>query len=141
MKQLADSVEIVTTPVMSLQFADHDTRQELGNSIKLSSISYVEPVTPLPDTKVMQWREIGGINSLRVGTPEPLVRTNYWREKEEYIRLTSLLRPVAFVIHNQSSTFVQGVRVEIIGSSSSGITVTDELPDDPPYRCFDVIPT
>ncbi|MEH2280716.1 MAG: HNH endonuclease signature motif containing protein [Nostoc sp.] len=137
--QIADSVAITIAPVMILQFANHKTRQELGKSIKLSSIAYVEPVTPLPDTQVMQWRDIG-IGSLKIGTPEPLVRADYWREKEEYIRLTNLLRPVAFVIHNQSSTLAQEVRVEIIGSSSGGITVTDELPDEPAYRYFDVIP-
>jgi hypothetical protein len=103
--QIADSVAIVTAPVMSLQFADHETRQELGNSIKLSSIAYVKPVTPLPDTQVMQWRDIGK-SGLSIGTPEP-VRPDYWRENEEYIRLTSLLRPVAFVIHNHSSTLYQ----------------------------------
>jgi hypothetical protein len=140
MKQIADSVPLITAPVMSLQFADHQTRQELGSSIKLSLIAYVKPVTPLPDTQVMQWRDIGGVCSLRIGTPEPLVCADYWREKEKYIRLTSLLKPVAFVIHNQSSTLAQGVRVEIIGSSSSGITVTDELPDEPAYRYIDVIP-
>jgi len=137
--QIADSVAIVTAPVMSLQFADHENRQELGNSMKLSSIAYVEPLTPLPDTQVMQLRDIG-ISGWRIRTPEPLIRPDYWREKEEYIRLTSLLRPVAFVIHNQSSTLVQGVRVEIIGSSSGGITVTDKLPDKPAYRLIDVIP-
>jgi len=128
--QIADSVVIVTAPVMSLQFADHENRQELGNSMKLPSIAYVEPLTPLPDTQVMQLRDIG-ISGWRIRTPEPLIRPDYWREKEEYIRLTSLLRPVAFVIHNQSSTLVQGVRVEIIGSSSGGITVRDKLPDKP----------
>lgn len=137
--QIADSVAIFTAPVMSLQFADHETRQELGNSIKLSSIAYGEPVTPLRDTQVMQWRDIGK-SGLSIGTPEPLISPDYWREKEEYIRLTSLLRPVAFVIHNQSSTLLQGVRVEIIGSSSGGITVTDKLPDKPAYRLIDVIP-
>src|SRR4028119_626105 len=136
--QIADSVAIVTAPVMSLQFADHENRQELGNSMKLSSIAYVKPVTRLPDTQVMQWRDIGK-SDLRIGTSEP-VRPDYWRENEEYIRLTSLLRPVAFVIHNQSSTLVQGVRVEIIGSSSGGITVTDKLPDKPAKRLIDVIP-
>jgi hypothetical protein len=124
---------------MSLQFADHENRQELGNSMKLSSIAYVEPVTPLRDTQVMQWRDIGK-SGLSIGTPEPLISPDYWREKEEYIRLTSLLRPVAFVIHNQSSTFVHGVRVEIIGSSCGGITVRDQLPDKPAYRLIDVIP-
>ncbi|MEG4008937.1 HNH endonuclease signature motif containing protein [Microcoleus sp. Pol11C1] len=137
--QIADSVAIFTAPVMSLQFADHETRQELGNSIKLSSIAYGEPVTPLRDTQVMQWRDIGK-SGLSIGTPEPLISPDYWREKEEYIRLTSLLRPVAFVIHNQSSTLLQGVRVEIIGSSSGGITVTDKLPYKPAYRLIDVIP-
>jgi hypothetical protein len=136
--QIADSVAIVTAPVMSLQFADHENRQELGNSMKLSSIAYVEPVTPLRDTQVMQWRDIGK-SGLSIGTPEPLINPDYWREKEEYIRLTSLLRPVAFVIHNQSSTLVQGVRVEIIGSSCGGINVWDKLPDKPAYR-IDVIP-
>lgn len=137
--QIADSVAIITAPVMSLQFADHETRQELGNSMKLSSLAYVEPRTPLPDTQVMQWRDIGK-SGLSIGTPEPLISPDYWREKEEYIRLTSLLRPVVFVIHNQNSTLVQGVRVEIIGSSSGGITVTDNLPDKPAYRLIDVIP-
>jgi hypothetical protein len=137
--QIADSVAIVTAPVMSLQFADHENRQELGNSMNLSSIAYVEPLTPLPDTQVMQWRDIGK-SGLSIGTPEPLISPDYWREKEEYIRLTNLLRPVAFVIHNQSSTLVQGVRVEIIGSSSGGITVRDKLPDKPAYRLIDVIP-
>jgi hypothetical protein len=136
--QIADSVAIVTAPVMSLQFADHENRQELGNSMKLSSIAYVEPVTPLPDTQVMQWRDIGK-SGLSIGTPEPLISPDYWREKEEYIRLTNLLRPVAFVIHNQSSTLVQGVRVEIIGSSSGGITVRDKLPDKPAYSLIEVI--
>ena len=136
--QIADSVAIVTAPVMSLQFADHENRQELGNSMKLSSIAYVEPLTPLPDTQVMQLRDIGK-SGWRIRTPEPLIRPDYWREKEEYIRLTNLLRPVAFVIHNQSSTLVQGVRVEIIGSSCGGITVRDKLPDNPAYR-LDVIP-
>jgi len=55
--QIADSVAIVTAPVMSLQFADHENRQELGNSMKLSLIAYGEPLTPLPDTQVMQWRD------------------------------------------------------------------------------------
>jgi len=55
--QIADSVAIVTGPVMTLQFADHENRQELGNSMKLSSIAYGEPLTPLPDTQVMQWRD------------------------------------------------------------------------------------
>ena len=136
--QIADSVAIVTAPVMSLQFADHENRQERGNSMKLSSIAYGEPVPPLPDTQVMQWRDIGK-SGLSIGTPEPLISPDYWREKEEYIRLTSLLRPVAFVIHNQSSTLVQGARVEIIGSSCGGITVRDKLPDNPAYR-LDVIP-
>ena len=136
--QIADSVAIVTAPVMSLQFADHENRQELGNSMNLSSIAYGEPLTPLPDTQVMQWQD-SGKSGLRIGTSEP-VRPDYWRENEEYIRLTSLLRPVAFVIHNQSSTLVQGVRVEIIGSSSGGITVTNKLPDKPAYRLIDVIP-
>lgn len=137
--QMADSVPFITTPVMNLQFADHENRQELGNSMKLSSIAYVEQLTPLPDTQVMQWRDIGK-SGLSIGRPEPLISPDYWREKEEYIRLTNLLRPVAFVIHNHSSTLVQGVRLEIIGSSSGGITVTDKLPDKPAYRLIDVIP-
>jgi len=137
--QIADSVAIVTAPVMSLQFADHENRQERGNSMNLSSIAYEEPVPPLPDTQVMQLRDIGK-SGWRIRTPEPLIRPDYWREKEEYIRLTNLLRPVAFVIHNQSSTLVQGVRVEIIGSSCGGITVRDQLPDKPAYRLIDVIP-
>jgi len=41
------------------------------------------------------------------------------------------MRPIAFVIQNQSSILAQEVRVEIIGSSSGGITITDELPDKP----------
>lgn len=136
--QIADSVPLITAPVISLQFADHEIRQELGKSIKLSSIAYGEPVTPLRDTQVFQYRDTGK-SGLSIVTLEPSISPDYWREKEEYIRLTNLLRSVAFVIHNQSSTLVQGVRVEIIGSSSGGITIRDKLPDEPVYRLIDVI--
>lgn len=136
--QIADSVPLITAPVISLKFADYEIRQELGKSIKLSSIAYGEPVTPLRDTQVFQYRDTGK-SGLSIVTLEPSISPDYWREKEEYIRLTNLLRSVAFVIHNQSSTLVQGVRVEIIGSSSGGITVRDKLPDEPVYRLIDVI--
>jgi hypothetical protein len=136
--QITNPVTIVRAPVMSLQFADHKTRQKLGNLIKLSSIAYEEPVTPLRDTQIFQYRHTGK-SGLSIVTLEPSISPDYWREKEEYIRLTNLLRSVAFVIHNHSSTLVQGVRVEIIGSSSGGITVRDKLPDEPVYRLIDVI--
>jgi hypothetical protein len=81
--QIADSVAIVTAPVMSLQFADHENRQELGNSMKLSSIAYVEPLTPLPDTQVMQLRDIGK-SGWRIRTPEPLISLTTGEKRRIY---------------------------------------------------------
>lgn len=130
-----DSVEGVAAPMMSLQFANHETRQELGNSIILSSIAYLKPIVPLPDIEPRNQQRNTGLYSFSFPEPVPLlVNRRYWREKEEYIRLTSLLKPVAFVVQNQSSTLAQNVRVQIIGSSSGSITVASELPDEPEYE-------
>jgi hypothetical protein len=130
-----DSVEGVAAPIMSLQFANHETRQELGNSIILSSIAYVKPTVPLPDIKPHNQKGNAGIYGLSIPESVPsFVNRSYWREKEEYIRLTNLLKPVAFVVQNQSSTLAQNVRVQIIGNSSGRITVASELPDEPEYE-------
>lgn len=109
-----DSVEDIAVPVMNIQFANHETRQELGDSIRLSSIVYAEPTVPLPDAKrkqnhgiydFMQPTELVGLGLQ--------INTDYWREKEEYIRLTKFFNPVAFLLKNQSGILAQNVRVEI----------------------------
>lgn len=129
-----DSVERLATPTMSLQFANHEIRKELGKSIRLSSTAYIKPTVPLPDLAPRKERSFGPFG---VEIPEPvplLANRSYWRDKEEYIRLTNLLKPVAFVIQNQSSVLAQNVRVQIIGMSNGSITVASELPDEPDYK-------
>lgn len=130
-----DSVEDIAVPVMNIQFANHETRQELGDSIRLSSIVYAEPTVPLPDAKrkqnhgiydFMQPTELVGLGLQ--------INTDYWREKEEYIRLTKFFNPVAFLLKNQSGILAQNVRVEIGVNLSGSITVESEIPDEPEYE-------
>lgn len=134
-----DSEQSILVPMMNLQFADHDARQELGTLIKLFSVAYEKPIKSLPDARKRQENSIGRIGTFTSLTSEALegrINADYWREKEEYIRLTNLMKPVTFVIRNQSSTIAERVRVEIVGSLSNGINITSNLPAEPAYYQF-----
>ena len=124
-------------PVMDLQFADHKTCKELGTDIKLKSVVFAQPLQPLP-TKKDSKNRLGGYD-----LPVPIheqVNPDFWQEQETFIRLKALFRPVVLIVQNQSSILAEQVRVEITGSHSGGIGVTDELPDKPADRLIDVRP-
>ena len=127
-----ETAQSVLVPSMNLQFADYETRQELGDSIKLFSTAYEKPRKPLPDAGQARGSGISGfIAPTSIGE---MINSHYWRDKEEYIRLKSLAKPVTLVISNKSRTLAEKVRVEIIGSSLDGITVLRDLPTEPAYR-------
>lgn len=125
-----DSIPSRPTPVLALQFADYQNRIKLGNSIELNSVA-LGIAARLPDA----YEEKKGFTAAI--TTYEVVNKDYWRELEEHIRVKELLsRPTGFVIHNQSNSLAENVRVEVIGSSTDGITVMseDDLPDKPTYR-------
>lgn len=126
----------VLLPNMSLQFADHATRKELGREIRLRSVIFSQPLQPIP--RMEQPKTMLGKFVMPSSLHEQ-VNPEYWREKEVFIRLRGLLQPVALVIQNQSSILAEQVRVEIKGSLADGIHVTDELPDEPAYYHVDMV--
>lgn len=131
-----DSNQSPPTPSLFLQFADLETRIELESAIRLNSIAYEKALVRLPnanDKKKSMWELVDPLEE---------VNRDYWRDKEEYVRLRALLKPVGLVIHNRSSSLAERVRVEIVGSLADGITVMDEsdLPYEPAYRRINIIP-
>jgi hypothetical protein len=137
-----DSLESSVAPVLSLQFFHYQTRQELGNSIRFSSTVYAKPADPLPLLKPDCRKADTGIYGFNLSIPEPVplaANSNYWREKEKYIRLTNLLHPVAFLVKNQSGTLARNIRVEIIGSSSDQVAIGSKLPDEPEYQHLNAV--
>ena len=129
-----DSVPNRQQPILMLQFADHQSRTDLGTCLDLWSIAYEGGATQLPDASEKKGNLLF----------EPLnlsqeVNREYWRDKEEYLRTRALLKPVCFVIRNQSGSLAEGVRVEVVGSSTDGISILneDDLPRKPAYRRFD----
>lgn len=116
------------SPEMVLEFADHENRKQLGDDIRISSIAYAVPTRPLPD--LSQPSDQSGMASY-LSTPFNKPNRNYLRQKESFIRLSHLCRPIGFVVHNSSQVLAEQVRVEIKGSCTEGIQVLDELPDEP----------
>ena len=130
-----DSNQSPLTPLLTLQFADLERHVELGSAITLNSIAYEKTLMQLPDATDKQR------NSWELVDPLKDVNRDYWRDKEEYVRLRGLVKPVGLVIRNQSSTLAEKVRVEIVSSLVDGITVINErdLPCKPVYRRIDKI--
>jgi hypothetical protein len=115
-----DNIQSVSPPNMKLQFADLGNHQELGTEIKLCSKSFAKS----PHLSDFRGHEPYGLK-------DPMVNNNYWREKEEYIRINDLCRPVGIVIYNQNSILAETVKIEIKVDSSDGIYITDKLPKKP----------
>lgn len=122
-----DSVQKTLPPVIDLQFADLQNRQPLGNHIEIYSLSYKEPKFSLPDYKTSKSYNVGGLTMPSYTTQ--LDNSDYWRDKEKYIRLTNLLKPVAFVVHNKSSAIADNLRIEIINNKNSDIKIHESLPN------------
>jgi hypothetical protein len=133
---LMNIIQVNAEVALVLQFANHQIRQELGLTISVSSTSYEKPSEWLPDLK--NWRS-SGVAGLNIADPMSELNPNYWREKEEYVRLTSLLQPVEMLIQNQSNALLEQVQVEVKGTFSDGIFITDRLPQEPAYRRIDAV--
>ncbi len=123
-------------PVLILQFANHESRQELGPAITVSSTVYEKHNERLPDLK--NWR-ISGITGYNIADPTSELNANYWREKEEYVRSINLIKPVGMLIQNQSGVLMEQVHVEVEGTFANGVFITDRPPLEPAYKRFDSI--
>jgi hypothetical protein len=121
---------------LALQFATHDSRQELGSSITVYSTVYEKPHQLLPDLR--NWQS-SGVAGIRFADPINRLNVDYWREKEEYIRLLSLAKPVGMLIQNQSDILLKQARVEIKGTVADRVFVSKTLPREPAYNHFDSI--
>ncbi|GAB4543275.1 MAG: hypothetical protein Tsb0014_36730 [Pleurocapsa sp.] len=124
-----DSIQKTLTPIIELQFADLQNRQKLGDCIEISSIYYSKPKFSLEDYRVQQTYNVGGY-TMPMPITQP-VNSSYWRDKEEYIRLNNLLKPVAFVVYNKSNILAENVRIELINNFADSISILDELPSKP----------
>jgi Putative DNA-binding domain len=120
-----DNIQSVLPPNIKLQFADLENHQELGTEIKLHSRAFAKS-SCLPNFCIND----------PYGLRYPTVNENYWREKEEYIRINNLCRSVGMVIYNQSSVLAEAVKVEIKVDSLDGIYITDKLPETPNEQTF-----
>lgn len=126
-----DNIQSVSPPNMKLQFADLENHDELGTEIRLHSRVFAKAFY-LPDFQLENANE----NRLSLLSESSLERVNpnYWREKEEYIRVKNLCSLVGMVIYNQSSILAETVRVEIKVDLLDGIYITDKLPSKPIKR-------
>lgn len=118
-----DSVPKILAPIMDLKFADLNNRNILGTNVEVFSISYSQPKISLPNY-IQKNSNTYGIN---IGN----VHAGYWRDKEQYIRLVNLVKPIGFMIQNQSSTLASNVRVEIINNFERTVKILAELPSKP----------
>jgi len=78
---LTSVIETNAENALVLQFANHQSRQELGLTITVSSIAYEKPSAWLPD---LRSRRSSGVPGLDFSNPTNELNANYWREKEEY---------------------------------------------------------
>jgi Putative DNA-binding domain len=121
-----DSVPQILAPIMDLKFVDLKNRNVLGTDIKIPSLSYGQPKNALPDYRIQKPHSY--FDSLSIVKQ---VHAGYWRDKEEYIRMINLLKPIGFMIQNQSNTLASNVRVEIINNFEHTVKVLAELPSQP----------
>lgn len=131
---LTDVIQTNIETNLVLQFANHQSRQELGLTITLPSVVYDKPASWLPDLR--NWRN-SGVPGLNMSDPISELNADYWREKEEYIREKSLIKPIGMLLHNPSNVLMEQVHVEVKGTFADGIFITDTLPKEPAYRRLD----
>jgi hypothetical protein len=129
-----DSRESV--PVLDLQFYEPRSQKPLGGNIKLQSIVYERPKLPIPNLEQLRTSYSG---SLPVPFGQEL-NPSYMKDKDKFIRATSLLNEVFLGIHNTSTIFAEDVKLEVKGSLLGGIQVKEELPQKPERRRIDNVP-
>lgn len=131
-----DSGESV--PVLDLQFFEPGSRNPQGLKIKVKSIAYDLPKQPIPNLKQPRTSYYGGLS-----LPVPLmeeVNPSYMRDKEKFIRASSLLSEVLLGIHNTSTILAEDVKLEVEGSLLGGIQVEEELPQRPVRKRIEKVP-
>ncbi|MEQ9236633.1 hypothetical protein [Coleofasciculus sp. E2-BRE-01] len=131
-----DSGESV--PVLDLQFFEPGSRKPLGRKIKLQSVAYDLPKQPIPNLEQPRTSYSGGL-SLPVPRMEE-VNPSYMRDKEKFVRASSLLRTVFLGIRNTSTILAENVKLEVEGSLLGGIQVEKELPQSPVRRRIEKVP-
>jgi len=112
-----------SVPVLDLQFFEAGDRKPLGRKIKLQSVAYDPPKQLIPELEQP---------SLSV-PPTEQINPLYMRDKEKFVRASSLLRKVLLGIRNTSTILAEDVKLEVEGSLVGGIKVEKELPQ-PPVR-------
>lgn len=124
-----DSVPKILAPIMDLKFADLNNRNVIGTNINIPSLSYGQPKNALPDYGI-QGKKSHSFMLLK-SLPIEQFHAGYWRDKEKYIRLINLVKPIGFMIQNQSNTLANNVRVEIINNFEHTVKILAELPFKP----------
>jgi hypothetical protein len=131
-----DSGESV--PTLDLQFFEPGDRKPLGRKIKIQSVAYDPPKQPIPNLEQPRTSYYGGLS-----LPVPLmeeVNPSYMRDKEKFVRASSLLRKVLLGIRNTSTILAEDVKLEVEGSLLGGIQVEEELPQRPVQRRIEKVP-
>jgi hypothetical protein len=122
-------------PVLDVQFAESRQRKALGTTVSLHSV-LVGPMEP---------RKVGPIAALtvpRLALPAGLfdsafggVNEKYSEEKEGYVRLTSAINPLSFMVRNTSGVVAEDLRIEFAISTSVKVILCDwaDHPSEPSY--------
>ena len=120
-----DSISKTQIPLMNLKFANLEIRDVFGTDVEVSLLSYERPKFGLSDFKIPNQSQFDIYSNFNRANP------SYWRDKEKYIRLANLLKPIGFVVENTSSTLANNVRIEITNNFDHAVKILDELPHKP----------
>lgn len=115
--------EVLDMPraVLDLQFADSENEKELGTTITLDGVFY----SPLPKNQIPKYRTesrsiVGTTVVERFMRPDVEVNPRYYVEKADYLLLTRLARPVAFVVRNVGEQLLRHVRLNLTVPRNEG---------------------
>jgi len=130
-KQFLGIESLDNTPILETQFYEPKSRNPLGTAITLQSIAYELPPRPIPNMEQPRTTFFG--STLPVSRLDE-INPSYMREMEQYIRKTALLQKSISGIFNKSTKLAEGVILEVEGSLAEGISVAEELPQEPVYK-------
>lgn len=120
-------------PLLSLEVADVEKREKLGQSTAFESLIHTMPeLSELPDFRSAQ--KVADLNLLITSE----INRSFYREYALYLFQTSALMPVGFVVQNLSSFLIHNARVEIQYPVREGVLFLEEA-DYPerPQRYYD----
>jgi Putative DNA-binding domain len=104
-------------PVLKLDLVDPGTRQKLGASIEVESVS-----VEVPTAEAIPFF---GAGLATLSTP-PLQNKAYYRELAQYLRETTFLSPLGLAVTNCSTSCAENV-VVTLEFDSAGVTAYDEF--------------